>query len=173
MTKKQISTNPVAAILAKVGDVNVDELQRARTPEQLWSKTIKAEIDDEFNLWFASSGLAAKTQRAAARQKWVDKRFKRLDKEEQKRWKKMAEEEKERRASAKEAGKEPLRLLDPVECQRCVYLSFYRRWSTYFPSERWTVLLGLCNLSLKDCTSLWAATSIFSGLDQSPGEVGR
>ena len=126
MTKKQISTNPVAAILAKVGDVNVNDLQRARTPEQLWSKTVKAEIDEEFNLWFASSGLAAKTQRAAARQKWVDKHFKQLDKEEQKHWKKVAEEEKERRASAKEAGKEPLHLLDPVECQKCVCLSSYK-----------------------------------------------
>ena len=122
MTKKEISSNPIAAILAKVGDVNVDELQRSRTPEQLWAKANKATIDTGFNPWFAASGLSAKTQRLPARNKWVDKHFSTLDKAEQKHWKKASDEEKAERANDKESAREPLHRLEPTELQKYVHL---------------------------------------------------
>lgn len=120
MTKKEISSNPVAAILAKVGDINVEELQRARTPQQLWSKTNKAALDAEFNPWFANSGMSAKTQRLTARQHWVDRQFEKLDKVEKKRWQKAADDEKAQLATAKDLGKEPLHRLEPGDLQKYV-----------------------------------------------------
>ena len=126
MTKKQISSNPVAALLAKVGEVNVEEIQRARTPAQLWAKQNKTTVDAGFNPWFANSGLTAKTQRLTARQNWVDKLFGNLDKAEQKSWQKAADNEKVVLANAKDMGKEPLRLLEPAELQK--YVSSFLPW---------------------------------------------
>lgn len=126
MSKKQLSQNPIAALLAKVADVNVDDLRRARTPQQLWSKENKDTIDEVFIPWFASTGMDAKKERAKARQSFVDKRFDELDKPERSRWKKAATEERERLAKVKEEGCEPLRRLEPEELQRCVFISLMR-----------------------------------------------
>lgn len=92
MTKAQISKNPIASFLAKVGDVKLHR-QRGRTAVQMFSSETFPSLRDEFNQDFAETGRDGKKERVDKAAKKARAAFDLLSPDEKDYWRQMALED--------------------------------------------------------------------------------
>lgn len=92
MSKSQIAKNPVAALLAKVGDVKIQR-QRGRTADQMFSSERFPSLRDDFNQEFAETGKNGKRDRLDEAASKVRKAYRELPDDEKKYWEQRAKED--------------------------------------------------------------------------------